>query len=162
MTSFMGPHGYFPYQQNKFSPVQRQRPNSTQNSEPPPSPVLQQISLPNQSTVEPITQPASPLQKQIPLLAEHPNSSASMSSNLWQEQAGILLKQYGPSLMRQFGPPLARKIGLPIAQHLGPPLARKVGIPLAQRIGTPLLRKVFIPLAKRAGFALIRRIGLPF
>lgn len=162
MTSLMGQQGYFPNRQNRFSPVQRQGTNNVQS--PGPSPVEQQIKYTpaTQPTVIPIAQPTSSIQKQVPLLEKNPASSVSASSNLWQQQAGILLKQYGPSIMRQFGPPLARKVGLPIAQHVGPPLARKVGIPLAQRVGTPLLRKVFLPLAKRAGFALIRRLGLPF
>jgi len=167
MASLMGQRGYFPTQQNRFSPIQQQGTNSIQRWLEP-SPGQQQILTPasqakTQPVVLPISQPvqsASPVQKQIPLLTKLDSSSTTESPNLWQQQAGILMKQYGPSLIRQFGPPLARKVGLPIAQHLGPPLARRVGMPLVQRIGLPLARKLFLPLVKRAGFALIRGLGL--
>lgn len=161
MTPMMGQHGYYPNYQNKFSPVQRQEGNTPR---PRPLPAQPPINTPaTQLNVKScLPEPASSIQPQASPVPIEPISSVPASSNLWQQQAGALLKQYGPSLMRQFGPPLARKVALPIAQQVGPPLARKVGIPLARRIGSPLLRKVFLPLAKRAGFALIRRLGLPF
>ena len=165
MTSLIEQQGYYANQQNRFSlirqgtNVQRQRPGSLPNQQHIPRSVSQPSTYP---AVQPITQTAqpAPIQKQLSN-PQHPLSVKAESSNLWQQQAGILLKQYGPSLMKQFGPPVARKLGLPVAQHFGPPLAQKVGMPLARRVGLPLLRKVFLPLVKRAGFALVRRIGLP-
>ncbi|MGI6120239.1 MAG: hypothetical protein ACOYIB_06685 [Desulfosporosinus sp.] len=160
MRSLIGQRGYFPNQQNKFSPI-RQQGNHVQGSRP--SPVQQPNHIPaTRQIVQPLSKLTSSNQQQFSKIAKQPNTSAPASSQLWQQQVGIFLKQYGPSLIRQFGPPLAHKVGLPIIRHYGPPLARKVGIPLAKRIGTPLVRKVFLPLAKRAGFALIRRLGIPF
>lgn len=148
MASLMGQRGYYPTQQPIFP-----SPDQLQNSS---------VTKPWQGLIpvqETTSKPVSPSIVQ-PALNNSPSTSGT--TDLWQQQAGVLLKQYGPALMKQFGPPLARKVGFPVAQHLGPPLARKVGIPLAKRLGTPLMRRLFIPLAKRAGFALIRRLGFPF
>lgn len=158
MQSLTGQRGYSPNQYNKFLPFQppgratlRQRQNSL-----PASPIT---TIP---AVKPAAQSTGQLILKQPDLPELQSlSSPAAPPEFWQQQAGDLLKQYGPSLVKQFGPPLARKVGIPLAQRFGPPLARKVGIPLARRVGLPLVRKVFLPLAKRAGFALVRRIGLP-
>ncbi|WP_407313443.1 hypothetical protein [Desulfosporosinus sp. SB140] len=160
MASFIGQRGYFPSQQTIFpSPGQQQSTSSKQRQEL--SPVQGKTPMPaapaNVQPEIPAAQKAANLFSSMLQQNSHSEQvfpSTSGTTNLWQQQAGALLKQYGPSLMRQFGPSLARKVGFPLAQHVGPPLARKVGMPLARRL--------FIPLAKRAGFALIRRLGFPF
>lgn len=158
MQSLTGQRGYSPNQSNKFLPFQppggatlRQKQNSLPSS---PATAMPAVKPAAQSTIQLV--PKQPVLPEVQSL-----SSPAAPSEFWQQQAGDLLKQYGPSLMKQFGPPIARKVGLPLARRFGPPLARKVGIPLARRVGLPLVRKVFLPLAKRAGFALVRRIGLP-
>jgi hypothetical protein len=166
MTSLTGQRGYFPNRQTIFfSPDQSQDPsnNHRQGLIPikgsTPKPITPSI-------VQPVTTDKLEVVKPFPTIQHNSrqNKKASTSETpiLWHEQAGILLKQYGPSLMKQFGPSLARKVGMPLAQQFGPPLARNVGIPLARRIANPLVRRLFVPLAKRAGFALIRRLGFPF
>jgi hypothetical protein len=165
MASLIGQRGYFPNQQTSFPSSEQQKDSSNwqipfpiQGSTPKPvtpSIVHPEIQDKQEVVVKPF--PALPHNSQ-----QIQKTSTSETPILWNEQAGILLKQYGPSLMKQFGPPLARKVGMPLAQQFGPPLARNVGIPLARRIANPLVRRLFVPLAKRAGFAIIRRLGFPF
>lgn len=163
MKSLIGQRGYSPNQYNKFSPIQRRQiPNSVDNQLQKSNPASQAMTKPEgQSIAQPLSRPIS-TQQQTTLPQLPPPTTTAESFAPWQEQAGVLLKEYGPSLVKQIGPPLARKVGLPIVQRLGPTLARRVGIPFARRVGLPLARRVFLPLAKRAGFALIRRMGLPF
>ena len=160
MSSLLGQRGSFSNHYNRFSPNQRQGTNPVQGKRPEPSPIQQKIptviTKPSVQAVPQVIRPTSPIQ------VKKLTSTPAVSSPLWQQQAGTLLKQYGPSIMRQFGPSLGRKIGVPLVQRIGPPLVRKVGMPLVQRVGLPMARKVFLPLAKRVGFALIRRMGFPF
>ena len=84
MTSLMGHRGYFPNQQQKFSPNQRQVTNPVQGRLPVrPLPVQQRVHTPVTPVAQPIAQPTpipTPLlQKQIPLSAK---SAACLHSSV--------------------------------------------------------------------------------
>ncbi|KLU64060.1 hypothetical protein DEAC_c40540 [Desulfosporosinus acididurans] len=151
-----------PIQTQTFTSSKQQRPGQIPFQGTAPKPAASSLIKSEVSAKQENVKPFPSLQQNSHRVEEQPSSSVSKTSDLWQQQAGILLKQYGPSLMKQYGPPLARKIGLPLLQNFGPPLAKNVGIPLAQRLGSPFVRRLVIPLAKKAGFAVIRRLGFPF
>ena len=102
MSSMMGQRGFYPNHYNRFSPTQRPGTNPVPGPRPAsPSPVNPQIptttSQPTQPIIEPITQPtAQPtsIQEQLNSLFRTPSSTSPESSNIWQQQAGILIKKY--------------------------------------------------------------------